>query len=108
MLNFAERARVAREKRIPRGHIAQTLRERGIRSDLANEITDLGLQAAYKAMDALIETPNLSSDPLVKLNALNVARGVIAVELAYLGGVVTAVNSALGVTGGEVVVEGSV
>ena len=108
MRDFAKRAAAAREKRVPREHIAKTLRQNGVPAGLVSEITDLGLQAAYKAMDALMNTPDLSPDPIVKLYALNVARGVVAAELTYLEGVVRVVNHELGVKGINVAVEGAV
>ncbi|MCH2486869.1 MAG: hypothetical protein MK010_03880 [Erythrobacter sp.] len=108
MLNLSERALAAREQRVPRDRIAATLRQNGIPPHQASEITDLGLQAAFKAMDVLIETPDLSPDPLVKVNALNVARGVLAAELALLDCVVAGVNAQDGIKGVNVVLEGAV
>lgn len=106
MLNLSERAAKAREQRVPRAQISQTLRENGIPAHLASEITDLGVQAAFKAMDALMETPDLSPDFVVKVNALNVARGVIAAELTVLDDVISLVNSELGVSSVNVAIAG--
>ena len=106
MLNLRERAAEAREKRNPRAQISQMLRENGIPASLAGEITERGMQAAFKAMDTLMETPDRSPDFMVKVNALNVARGVIAAELAVLDDVISLVNSELGTPSVNVVIAG--
>lgn len=80
-LNIADN----REARMPRAEIKAKLRENGFSPVLADQSADLGIHAAARAMDALIETAGTGPDEGgVRLNALSIGIAVLKSEIQTL------------------------
>lgn len=73
----------AREGRMPRQAIRAKLVEVG-QAEIADEVTDLAIQAACKALDAFFATADLGSRPIISLNVVSIGLPLLRQELALL------------------------
>lgn len=92
-LNIADH----REERMPRAEIKSALRAQGFQAALADQVADLAIHAANRAMDALIETAGTGQDAGgVRLNALSIGLAVLKSEIAILEGAMAFATKATG------------